>query len=378
MNVHMNDNVSKLPRFPGSSSPLASATMRQKSPPRRVTLKDIARKMDCTVNTVSRALKDKDDIGLETRRRIQTLAQRMGYIGNAAASSMRSGRTHTVAIVIGDISNPFFAICVKELETVLRQRHYGAFVLNTDEDAAEEQAAVRAALGRNVDGVILCPSGKEPSALNLLRLHRKPFVLMGRLQPELEGDAVGWDNRRGGYLATQHLLAIGRRRILHLAGPDWIADAVARRQGYRDAIQEFGLPLDAKLEAGVVITAGQGCYDNICRILDEVSGFDAIFAFSDVVAWTAMTRLAELQLRVPADVAVAGFDDVQSYLHFPCPLTSIGVPMREPAAKIVELLMARIEAPDSSPAHREMLEPRLIVRGSTVAPLAGQSRPLHG
>lgn len=341
--------------------------MVQKSMTRRITLKDIAAKMGCAVNTVSRALKDKDDIGLETRRRIQSAARRMGYLGNAAASSMRSGRSRTVAIVVGDISNPFFGIFVKELEAVLRRRHYAAFVLNTDEDPAQEQAAVRAALSRNVDGVILCPSGKDFASLTFLRRHVKPFVLMGRALPELEADAVAWNNRRGGYLATRHLLEIGRRRILHLAGPDWIADAVARRQGYRDAIQEFGIPLDSQLEAGVVITAGHGCYDNICRILEQVSGFDAIFAFSDLVAWTAMSRLAEMQLNVPDDVAVAGFDDVQSYFPFPCPLTSIGAPMAENAARIVELLMARIEGDVLSPAREEILEPRLVVRASTVS-----------
>ena len=313
--------------------------MRPKSPPRRVTLKDIAQKMHCTVNTVSRR-----PAGQGRYRTGDTAADSGPGPAHGLHWQRRGqldafGRTRTVAIVIGDISNPFFAICVKELETVLRDATTGCSC-STPMKTPRRSRLPCGPRCRNVDGVILCPSGKDPSAWQLLRQHGKPFVLMGRLQPELEGDAVGWDNRRGGYLATQHLLAIGRRRILHLAGPDWIADAVARRQGYRDAIQEFGLPLDAKLEASVVITAGQGCYDNICRILKEVSGFNAVFAFSDVVAWTAMTRLAELQLRVPADVAVAGFNDVQSYLHFPCPLTSIGVPMREQAAKIVELLMA--------------------------------------
>lgn len=333
----------------------------------RVTLKAIAAKVGCSTNTVSRALKNKDDISLATRQRIQAAAQRMGYIGNTAASGMRSGRSHALAIVIADISNPFFGICVKELEAVLARRRYELFVLNTDEDAAQEHSAVRAALGRNVDGVVICPSCKGSDALKLLQRHGKPFVVLGRPQSGLKADVVAWDNRRGGYLATEHLLQTGRQRILHLAGPHWISDALDRRKGYRDALKHYGLSPDPSLEAEVVITAGLGCYENVCHILEKAPDFDSIFAFSDLIAWTAMTRLAELGRCVPQDVAVAGFDDVQSYLPFPCPLTSIGVPMRVEADRVVEVLMTRIEGDRTSPPRREILEPRLIVRGSTVA-----------
>ncbi len=330
---------------------------------KKVTLKDISIATGFTINTVSHALKDKNDISPETKRSIQETAKRMGYIGNALASSLRSGNTKTIAIILGDISNPLFAIRVKEIESELRKYKYSAFIINTDEDKATEEEAVITAISRKVDGIIICPSQKSKRPIKLLQEHSIPFVLMGRHFKNKNMDFVVWDDQRGGYLATKHLLDAGRKKILFLNGPSYISSALERLQGYHQAVKEAGLPVEAENIKEIGITSGS-CYKILDGLISQGIFFDAIFAFSDLVAWEAICRLQEAGLRVPEDVAVIGYDDIQSNIYYPFPLASISSSKKDEAARIVGILCDRIKNGYTQKAYNEVIEPVLVIRQS--------------
>lgn len=330
---------------------------------KRVTLKDIAHKTGFAVNTVSHALKDKDDISLATKEKIQQVAVEMGYIKDILAGSLRSGVTKTVAIILGDISNPIFSIKVKEIDRVLRRYQYNTIIINTDEDSEVEHNAVMSAIGRNVDGIIICPTQKDKRIFSLMRQHGIPFVLLGRHFKQADMDSVVWDDENGGYLATRHLLNLGKKHILFLNGPSYISSSHDRYNGYVKALQEEKILLDPKLVAETDIVAN--CASDIVRnILQKQTKFDAIFAFSDFIAWEAISTLKEFNISVPKDIPIVGFDDIQSHLNIPLPITSIGADKIAESEAVVRILLQHISIKNDNKIYSEVIPTNLVKRDS--------------
>jgi LacI family transcriptional regulator len=329
----------------------------------KVTLKDIAIKTGYTINTVSRALKDKDDISKQTRKLIQNMAREMGYVGNMIAGALRSGSTRTIAVILGDISNPHFAIMTKGIEDVACSKNYSIFILNTDERHDLEEKAIYSALSMKVDGIILCPTQKSKDNIELLKRSGVPFVLIGRHLKDIETDYVVCDDIKGGYLATAHLIERGHRQILLLNGPGYISSAEERGKGYKKALAESGISYDSKLVYEVPVTSGE-CSLLLQQIITDGIAFSAIFAFSDMIAWEAIYTLDKMGFRVPKDKAVVGFDNIQSRLLFPVPLTTIGTSKGKMSRKAVEILLKRI---DKNPKKhlKYVIDTNIVIREST-------------
>ncbi|MFR3483743.1 MAG: VapE domain-containing protein [Clostridia bacterium] len=211
---------------------------------KNVTLADIANKTGFSVNTVSHALHDKKDISAKTKEQIQAVAKEMGYIRNSSASSLRSGKTKSIAIIVGDISNPHFSIMIKEMETLFRKKGYTSFILNTDEDEEMEWTAITSAISKNVDGIILCPVQKTEGNVRYLMETGIPFTLIGRRFDQIPTNYVVCDDENGGYLAASYLLSENHRRILFLNGGAYISSAKERLLGIQRAFVEKGTPLD--------------------------------------------------------------------------------------------------------------------------------------
>jgi LacI family transcriptional regulator len=288
----------------------------------------------------------------------------MGYIRNVLAGSLRSGVTKTLAVILGDISNPHFSILVKEIETAARKYHYSTFILNTDESSALEEEAIRSALGKKVDGIILCPTQKNKESVAFLQRTGIPFVLIGRYFKGLDTDYVVCDDVQGGYLATRHLISKGHRDILFLNGPDCISSAKERLEGYGKALSESGIPFRPALVRKISVTSGQ-CGRIVTKLLQEKIAFTAIFAFSDMIAWEAIHTLNRFGKQVPQDIAVVGFDNIQSKLPFPVPLTTISTYKSRMSRHVVDILMKKISARDDAGTEKIVIETKLVVRGST-------------
>ncbi len=333
---------------------------------RRVKLTDIAAKTGFTVGTISKALQNKEGIAHETRESILKAAREIGYIANSQAGGLRSGSTKTIAIIVSDIANPLFAIEIKTCIAELDRHGYRAIVMDTEERPEREAQAVISALNKNVDGVLLCPSQKSTEGIDLLRQNGMPFVLMGRRFEDLDADYVVCDDEKGGYLAGQHLAELGHERVLVVTADPRISSSSERLRGFRRAMEERGIFLDPNLVLELDASA-YGSERMIENLLDRKGGFTAIFAFSDYIAWEIIYALNSRGLRVPEDVSIVGFDDVQSHMRFPPPLTTVHFPKRTVSAKSVELLLERIRRPDDAPVHLT-LDNYLVVRQTTAAP----------
>ena len=333
---------------------------------RRVKLTDIAARTGFTVGTISKALQNKEGIAHETRESIIKAAKEIGYIANSQAGGLRSGSSKTIAIIVSDIANPLVAIEIKICVDELEKQGYRAIVMGTEECAEREEQAVISALNKKVDGVLLCPTQKSTDGIDLLRQNGMPFVLMGRRFADMEADCVVCDDEKGGYLAGQHLAQLGHERILVVTADPRISSSSERLRGFRRAMEERGIGIDPKLVVQLDASA-HGNEGVIEELLDLRMNFTAIFAFSDYIAWELIYALNSRGVRVPEDVSIVGFDDVQSHMRFPPPLTTVHFPKRTVSTKSVELLLERIRRVEDAPTQL-LLDTYLVVRSTTAAP----------
>jgi LacI family transcriptional regulator len=328
-----------------------------------ITLKDIADKTGFTINTVSRALKDKDDISQVTKTLIQSTANEMGYIGNTLAGSLRSGTSKTIAVILGDISNPYFSIITKEIERKASSYGYCVLILNTEEDTTLERESILSVLSKKVDGIIISPCQKNLKNIDFLKMSGIPFVLLGRHFANKSMNYVICDDINGGYMATQHLIDKGHKKILFLNGPTFLSPAKERYAGYRNALKKNGIPFRLRLVKETNVITGNS-RDIIRQAIDEKLDFTAILAFSDLVALETICALQNMGKKVPEDVSIVGFDNIQSNFIFPYSLTSVDTPKVEIAHNAVSILLKNIKDRKSEFCNT-IISNKLIERGST-------------
>lgn len=326
---------------------------------KKTTLKDIALDTGFSINTVSHALNDQDDISRATKELIMESARRLEYIPNSTAVSMRSGKTHTIAVIMPDISSLYFPIMIKLLEKELVKRKYNIIIMNTNEKAEKEMDCVISAISKNVDGVIICPCQQNTEALDLMERNNIPFVLMGRYFQDVCYESVVMDDVQCGYEATKYLIRKGHRKILYACAPLFISSASERKQGYEKALREVGIPLDESLVREGISCAG---YEKIAEdIAQHRLDCTAIFSFSDMMAWGIVNRLLKKGIRVPEDISVIGVDNLESHIILPFELTTVDASKEEMAACIIESLFNRIYGITVKPV-KHMILPELIER----------------
>ena len=328
-----------------------------KDPNRPVTLQDIAKATGYTINTVSRALKDKDDISRETCAYIQRVAREMGYVRNYLASSLRSGRTKTLAMIAGSMMNPFYAILMDLIQREAVQYGYSLFILCSQDDPDTELKAVQMALSRQVDGILITPCSFESPALSLLRESHIPFVLLSRFQEGSRDDCVYCNDEEGGYLAARHLIETGHRKVAMLTHRQVVFSSRKRFTGFRRACEEAGLP-----ESDV----HYACVGDPAEILARVRGWmeegvTGLFSFCDVEAWSIISLLERNGFRIPEDLTVVGFDNILGYVSFPKPISSVDCHLPEEACTAIDLLRKRIHDP-SLPPQQVMIPVDFVCR----------------
>lgn len=327
-----------------------------------VTLADIAKRARYSVNTVSHALNDKPDISKRTKEYIAQIADEMGYIPNSYASAMRSGRSRSVAVIVGDISNPHFAIMIKEMEAKLRSYGCTAVVFNTDENAENEKSAVINAISKNVDGIIICPTQKNRSVIRLLKKQNTHYVLFGRCFDNDDSDYVVCDDCSGGYSAAEYLIGLNHTKILYINTKEYISSARDRHSGIKRAFEENNIPLSGLIVREIDTKNDSASVKSILE--NEDGNFSAVICFSDFIAMEVMYLLRKSGKSVPDDISVVGFDNIASKYHFPILLTSVSTSKTKMSHKAVDTLMMRINGELTEPC-RCVLPTKLIVRESS-------------
>lgn len=327
-----------------------------------VTLADIARKTGYSVNTISHALNDKPDISKKTKEYIVKTADEMGYIPNSYASAMRSGKSKSVAIIVGDISNPHFSIMIKEMENKLKEYGYTAIVFNTDESSENEKSAVISAISKNVDGIIICPTQKNASVTKLLNKQHIPYIFFGRNYENDNSNYVVCDDFKGGYSAADYLIKLKHTQILYINTNEYISSAKKRRQGIIKAFVENNIPVSNLIVKEIDTKSDTA---SIEQVLNQEKGkFSAIICFSDFIALEVMYLVRKSGLNIPDDISVVGFDNIASRYHFPILLTSVSTSKTKMSLKSVDTLVGLINKELTAP-QQHILPTKLIAREST-------------
>ncbi|MBQ7886055.1 MAG: LacI family DNA-binding transcriptional regulator [Clostridia bacterium] len=327
--------------------------------PHRCTLQDIAERTGFTVNTVSRALKDKSDISVATREQIKAIADEMGYIRNRAASSLRSGRTKTIGVIVGGMSNPYYGIMTDAIQNAASELGYSLQIFCSRDKADLESQAVETALSNQVDGIVLFPCAGSGSTIRRMKAVGIPYVLMARHLASDEDDYVVCDDEQGGYLAARHLIEAGHTRLGFLSTFDVVYSSESRQRGFYRALAEAGLPRENGLYAHCPTT--QDAREQLERW--RLIGVTGVFVFCDEEAWCAVSLLQAQGRSIPRDMAIVGFDNIQGTLPIPAPLCSVDYDISQMARSGIELIRRRIHEPDLPPQH-VVYPPRMVCRGS--------------
>ncbi len=328
---------------------------------KNITLADIAAATGFSINTVSHALNDKPDISKKTKEYIRKVADDMGYIANVAAGALRSGKSKSVAIIVGDISNPHFSSMIKEMEAALRTYNYSAIIMNTNEDEALEKSAIISAISKSVDGILLCPTQKSTKNITFLNETGVPFILFGRYFQDVGTHYVVCDDNHGGFITADYLFKNGHRDILFINTFRYISSANDRLQGIQTAFKEHGIPTK-HLHYAEVPAANNT--EHIPYILEQHKDCSAIICFSDLIAMQVCHILKQEGRQVPQDVAIIGFDNIASKFFLPLMVTSVSSSKTKMSLETVHAIMNIIDTKPST-FFQKMLPTKLIEREST-------------
>lgn len=336
---------------------------------RRATLKEVAEQAGVHPATASRALNaaTRGLVNAETAERVDRAARQLGYTPNPIARSLKTSRSASIGLLLPDLTNPLFPPIVRGVEDVLRSVGYGAWIVNTDNDAAREAAAIDAFMARSVDGFVVATARLEHPLLEELATTGTPLVLVNRRVAGADIPSVTSDDAAGVTVAMRHLVELGHREVVHLAGPQDLSTGVVRRQAFRQSLEDLGLPAGPERVVG-------------CRAWSEAAGaaameevvasgvpYTAVLAGNDLIALGCYDVLARHAMACPRDVSVVGFNDMPFVDRISPPMTTVRIPHYDIGAEAARLLLEVLADPARHP--RSVLLPlTLQVRGSTAPP----------
>jgi LacI family transcriptional regulator len=331
----------------------------------RPTIYDVARLAGVSTATVSRALNGTGQIAPATRATIEAAVEQLGYRPNTIARSLVTRSTQTIALLLPDITNPFYAALVSGIQQAALAEGWTMLLCTTESDAEREEHYLRVLRAKQVDGALVDGLVLPSDRISRFVEDGFPIVCLDRDIDSRSIPLVQVNNRLGGRIATQHLIDLGHTRIAHVTGAGELGISDERLAGYRDALTETGLPVDFQLVEEGRFT-DEGGHDAARKLLEREPDLTAIFAANDLSALGVMNAVAEVGKRVPEDVSVVGFDDLHLSAYTSPPLTTI----RQPAVEIATLattILIGLTRGHQAERMRHLLEPELVVRASTKA-----------
>ncbi|MFJ6748713.1 MULTISPECIES: LacI family DNA-binding transcriptional regulator [unclassified Streptomyces] len=334
-----------------------------------VGIKDVARQAGVSVGTVSNVINRPEMVSEETRHRVRSVIERLGYVRSESARQLRAGRSRIIALLVLDMGNPFFVDVARGAERAARAAGLGVMVCNSAQSSAEEADYLGLFAEQRVRGVLLSPTDATGRNLTAFRRHRIPFVLVDRVAEGAAECSVSVNDVRGGELAAAHLLAAGHRSLAYVSGPPHLLQVRDRRAGALRALAAAGLPADALLDLPTErldVAAGR---DAGARLLGRAERPTAVFCANDLLALGVLQAVFAAGLSIPRDLAIVGYDDIEFAAAAAVPLTSVRQPAVRMGALAAGLLLEETDGEASGHVHqRVVLEPELVVRDSTLMP----------
>lgn len=331
-----------------------------------VTLKDIARAAGVNASTASRCLSGFKGVNEGTRQKVMQVAAEMNYRLNRVARGLVTGRSHTLALLISDIRNPYFAEVARGAEDAAHAAGCDLILCNSDFDGDKQMNYLRSLSEKRVDGILMnsVASLRREQLKQLIDL-RIPIVLLNKPPVRTDFSTVLADNYEGGRLAGSFLAQMGHRTIAHLTGPKHHGNLTERVRGFAAALNSARVPPPLIFHGQNSFSGG---YQLARRILADHTGITAIFAGNDAMAFGVGLAARELKLRIPEQISLIGFDDVDLSQIVNPPLTTIQTPKYEIGQAAVETLLKHVRARGGHPAEQRILSVKLVIRESC-APL---------
>ncbi len=331
----------------------------------RITMDEIAKLAGVSKATVSRVLNDSEcGVGEQTRVRVKKIAEELGYSVEQTEKKKNVSFTRYIALILPDITNPFFADLAKSVEDSLRRKGYSLVLANTDFSEDNEAAQIRELMVKRLEGILLVPSGiRAREEHDLPRRYQIPMVLLDR---KLEGisdiPGVYSNNEYASVISCEHLIRKGARDIVFISGPLNVSTSIERFEGYKAVLAQHSIPFRPEMCRHGSYTVESG-YNAVLELERSGISYSAILAANDLMALGALKAVREFGYRVPEDVQIIGFDNIEFSQYCEPSLSTMQQPTFDMGAKAVELLTGIIEKRD--PVQPERLIPKLLMRKTT-------------
>lgn len=332
------------------------------------TIKDVARVAGVSIATVSAYLNDSARVSEKLVRRVREAIESTGYSPDGIARSLRRGRSRSIGLVVGDISNPFFTSLAKAIEARASEAGYLVILANSDESPERELKLLQLLREQRVAGILLAPSGYDASYISAIaRIRDLPLVLVDRRLSGASLDSVVVDNVAAARMVTDYLLRLGHRRIAMVVGREHLSTTEQRLCGFRDGLRAAGIDPDPTLER-IADSRTETAYQVVQRLLTSEARPTAIFAANNLMMLGAIEAVLDMGFQCPDQISLAGIDDFPWSSAIRPRLTTVAQPIEELGARAVDNLLDRISCNSQHDATERprvvTLEPRLLIRDS--------------
>lgn len=335
---------------------------------KRTTIKDVAALAGVSFATVSRALDDRPEISRETKERVRAACRDLGYVPNAAARGLTGQATHTLGVILPDVSNPYFSGMATAIEQTAAQNGYRVLLSNSMRDRALEAHGIESFLGRQIDGVIISALSPRSQAEHRALLGGLPSVYMGVNHDETCSYVMA-DNQAGAYEATRYLLRLGHRDLVFLGGREDSRTREFRVRGFEQALAEAGLVGRVFAAPADPVGLRRWSYETACALLQARPLPDAMVAFSDITALKVMEAAAACGVRIPQDMSLVGYDNITFAALPRIHLTTVSQQKFQQGRIAVERLLGQIGG--SREQTVDLLRPELIIRSTCMKKQGG-------
>ncbi len=334
-----------------------------------VTIKDLARELNISPSTISRALKDHPDISPETKRVVKELAAKLNYRPNLVAQGLRKSKTNTIGVIIPEFIHFFFSTIVSGIEDVAYAKGYNVILCQSAETYEREVTDTRALWNSRVDGMLVSISKETTDYNHFQELLNEglPMVFFDRVTDQLQASQVVVDDYQGAFNAVEHLISKGCKKIVHLAGPKNLEISKNRLNGYKDCLKKYGLPHNDEL----VVRCPEGTYEESKRfthiLLNNHPDIDAVFGCNDMAALGAILAVKEKGIAIPEQMKIIGFSDWQLSNLIEPRLTTVSQAGFEMGQAAANILIDEIESKDDQPGQlvKKVISTKLIERDTT-------------
>ncbi len=331
------------------------------------TIRDVAKRAGVASMTVSRVINDSGYVSVATRTKVEAAISELGYVPNMLGPSLRFNQTKTLAVVLTDITNPFWTTVARGVEDAAQKESYSVILCNTDESLKKQDIYLNMLLKRRIDGILFVPADNSSESVQLIRKQNVGVVVLDRDLPDNDVDIVRGDSVGGAYNLARHLIELGHERIAVLSGPRHISTSIDRVEGFRKAMDEAGLQQYQENIYWGSFNQNEG-FEMTMKALGTEPRPTAILAVNNFIANGALKAIAQLGLNVPVDISIVSFDDIPENIN-PNPFLTVAFQEAyEMGFRATQLLIARLRDEGPEGCQRIILPTNLLIRHSTAPP----------